>query len=219
MDCAAVIVAAGSSRRMGFDKLAAPLRGKPVLRWSVERLLAVPEIARVVVVCDESRFEALLSGDFEKPVLRVDGGTERQDSVFAGLSALGREIQHVAVHDGARPLVAPEDISTLLTAAREHRAASLARAVTETLKRTDAAGFVAAPVEREHLWFMETPQAFELPLLLDAYAKVRGEGVAVTDEVSAVQALGIPVKLVASTRPNLKITIPADLDLAAALGF
>ncbi|MES2661267.1 MAG: 2-C-methyl-D-erythritol 4-phosphate cytidylyltransferase [Verrucomicrobiota bacterium] len=214
--CSAILVAAGSSRRMGFDKLSAELGGVPVLRKTLEAFLAAESIAEIVVVCPEERWE-LLGENFSKPVKRVDGGAQRQDSVMAGLSALSLGSMLVAVHDGARPLVSPEDIDRCVRAASENRAAALARRVTETLKRSDAVDFSTEGVSREHLWFMETPQVFEIPLLMDAYAEVTARGLAITDEVSALEVIGVGVKLVESTHPNLKITTPADLALAAAL--
>jgi 2-C-methyl-D-erythritol 4-phosphate cytidylyltransferase len=201
---------------MGFDKLSAELAGVPVLRRTLDAFLKAKSIAEVVVVCPEDRWE-LLGGNFSKSVKRVDGGTDRQDSVAAGLAALALTSSMVAVHDGARPLVAPEDIDRCVSEAIEYRAASLARRVTETLKRSDAVDFNTEGVSREHLWFMETPQVFEIPLLMDAYVEVVARGHAVTDEVSALELMGIRVKFVESTRPNLKITTPADLALAEAL--
>ena len=201
---------------MGFDKLASPLGGLPVLRRTLEAFLAAESIAEVVVVCPQERWE-LLDGDFTKPVKRVDGGTDRQDSVAAGLAALSPDSRFVAVHDGARPLVSPEDIDRCVAAAVEHRAAALARRVTETLKRSDADDFSSAAVSREQLWFMETPQVFAISLLRQAYQAVASLGLAVTDEVSALEAIGARVKLVVSRHPNLKITTPADLALAEAL--
>ncbi len=201
---------------MGFDKLASPLGGLPVLRRTLEAFLAAESIAEVVVVCPQERWE-LLDGDFTKPVKRVDGGTDRQDSVAAGLAALSPDSRFVAVHDGARPLVSPEDIDRCVAAAVEHRAAALARRVTETLKRSDADDFSSAAVSREQLWFMETPQVFAISLLRQAYQAVASQGLAVTDEVSALEAIGARVKLVVSRHPNLKITTPADLALAEAL--
>ena len=199
---------------MGFDKLAAGLGGMPVLRRTLEALLAAESIAEIVVVCPPERWE-LLGGNFTKPVRRVDGGVERQDSVAAGLAAISTS--HVAVHDGARPLISPGDIDRCVAAAHEHRAAALARRATETLKRSDAAGFSAEAVSRERLWFMETPQVFKTALLAEAYAAVAAQGLAVTDEVSAMEILGVRVKLVESTGWNLKITTPADLALAEAI--
>jgi 2-C-methyl-D-erythritol 4-phosphate cytidylyltransferase len=214
--CSAILVAAGSSRRMGFDKLASPLAGVPVLRRTLDAFLAAESIAEIVVVCPEVRWY-LLGDGFSKPVTRVDGGADRQDSVAAGLAALAASADLVAVHDGARPLVSPEDIDRCVASAVKHRAAALARRVTETLKRSDAAGFSAEAVSRENLWFMETPQVFEIPLLREAYQSVSSRGLAVTDEVSALESIGVRVKFVESRHPNLKITTPADLALAEAL--
>jgi 2-C-methyl-D-erythritol 4-phosphate cytidylyltransferase len=216
-NAAAIIVAAGSSRRMGFDKLAADLGGMPVLRRTVEAFLSATSIRSVVVVCPEDRWGLLEGMNFSKPVTRCDGGADRQDSVAGGLAALHAECEWVAVHDGARPMVHPGDIDRCVAAAIECRAAALARRATETMKRSDAQDFCLETVSRENLWCMETPQVFERALLLEAYAAVSTGGLHVTDEVSAVQALGVRVKFIESRHPNLKITTPADLALATAL--
>ena len=211
----AVIVAAGSSRRAGFDKLAALLNGVPVLRRSVDAFVEAGAAA-VVVVCPPSRWEetGLASAAFPIPVLRVDGGAERQDSVAAGLAALPGETQMVAVHDGARPLVTPAGIRSCLEAAEDTGAAACAHPVVDTLKRADARGYsLPEPVSREHLWGMETPQIFNLALLQRAYAHVTEQGLVVTDEVSAVESVGVSTRLV-QVGANLKITLPGDLELA-----
>jgi 2-C-methyl-D-erythritol 4-phosphate cytidylyltransferase len=226
--CAAMIVAAGASRRMGFDKLAAELAGVSVLRRTVEAFLAAESISEVVLVCGESRMADLGFESQEgnvavvfhpqcptKPIRRVDGGAERQDSVAAGLAMISSDF--VAVHDGARPLIQLEEIHRCVAAALEHRAAALARRVTETLKRSDPEDFTTEAVSRERLWFMETPQVFEVALLQKAYAAVTGCGLTVTDEVSALEAIGVHVKLVESRHPNIKITTAADLALAEAI--
>lgn len=202
---------------MGFDKLAAELAGIPVLRRTLDAFLAAESISEVVIVCPEERWPLLGDGGFPKPVKRVDGGENRQDSVVAGLAALALESTFVAVHDGARPLVSPEDIDRCVAEASENRAAALARRVTETLKRSDSLDFSTEGVSRDLLWFMETPQVFEIPLLVDSYTEVAARGLTVTDEVSVMESVGVRVKLVESTRPNLKITTPADLALAEAL--
>jgi 2-C-methyl-D-erythritol 4-phosphate cytidylyltransferase len=212
--CTVILVAAGSSRRLGMDKLAWPLAGIPVLRRTLEAFLAADSIAAVVVVCPPHRWEMLGGMDFSKPVTRVDGGEKRQDSVLCGLAALDAHSRLVAVHDGARPLIAPADIDCCVAAAMAHRAAALARRATETMQRSDEQDFSALAVSRENLWCMETPQVFETTLLRDAYAVVAARGLLVTDEVSAVQTCGVRVKFVASRYPNLKITTAADLALA-----
>lgn len=211
----AVIVAAGSSRRAGFDKLAAPLAGVPVLRRSVDAFVAAGAAA-VVVVCPQSRWveTGLASARFPVPVSRVEGGAERQDSVAAGLAALPAGTRMVAVHDGARPLITPAGIRACLSAAEQSGAATCAHPVVDTLKRADATGnSLPEKVSRENLWGMETPQIFRLELLLRAYEHVKTHGLVVTDEVSALESLGIATRLVQGGA-NLKITLPGDLELA-----
>lgn len=217
MPTACIIVAAGSSQRMGFDKLAAPLNGIPVLARTVQAFCDAPSIDEIYVVCSPSRFESLLSRPFEKPMHRVDGGQSRQDSVQNGLDALAPEIKMVAVHDGARPLICVEDIETCLTHAKKYGASALARKVTETLKRADPEGFARVSVDRSLLWFMETPQCFRVNVLKRAYENVREQRLQVTDEVSAVESIGISSYLVESKSANLKITVPLDLELASHL--
>ncbi|YCM43243.1 IspD/TarI family cytidylyltransferase [Verrucomicrobiaceae bacterium 227] len=210
MSKAAIIVASGSSRRMGFDKLSADLRGKPVLWHSVHAFSALDEISQVIVVTTPERFDRL--SDLGPKLIRVNGGAERPDSVAAGLAALHGDITHVAIHDGARPLVSPAAILAAFQAAENSGAASLARRVTETLKRATPEGLTTASVERDNLWIMETPQVFSKDLILQAYARVESGDARITDEVSALQLLGQGTTLVENPSPNPKITIQTDLD-------
>jgi len=208
----AILVAAGSSRRMGFDKLAAIHNGKPVLAHTLDVFLACEAVSEIVVVCPAERFNSLFDpGTFPKPVRRIDGGAERHLSVAAGLAAVSPAAEFIAIHDAARPFVSQTDIFAALTAARVHGAVSLARRVTETLKRADADDFTAAPVPREHLWFIETPQVFRADLIRAAYKHVLENSLPVTDETSALEAIGAKTKLIPSTSPNPKITTPRDL--------
>lgn len=209
MTYAAIIVASGSSQRMGFDKLAAEWDGKPILWHSVRAFSSLKEIAQVVVVTPEERFAWLT--DFEK-LTRVDGGAERPDSVAAGLAALSSDISHVAIHDGARPLISAEAILATFKKAEQTGAAALARRVTETLKRATPDGISTESVSRDHLWMMETPQIFEKSLITQAYEKVRSGDALITDEVSALQLLGQGTHIVENNTPNPKVTVQADLD-------
>ena len=214
----AVIVAAGSSRRAGFDKLAALLDGEPVLCRSV-RAFAEAGCDEMVVVCPEERWREVGLNRMTLPcsLRRVDGGAQRQDSVAAGLAALSPGVQWVAVHDGARPLVTPSGILACLRAAEETGAAACAHPVVDTLKRADAQGrSLPEPISREGLWGMETPQIFRLELLRRAYDRVKELSRNVTDEVSAMELMGVPTRLV-QTGPNMKITLPGDLELAEML--
>jgi 2-C-methyl-D-erythritol 4-phosphate cytidylyltransferase len=215
--CCAILVAAGSSRRMGMDKLLWPLLGVPVLLRSIEAFAAADCIDSLIVVCPADRWLALDPPAFAKPLIRVDGGAERQDSVAEGLAAIPAGTQLVAIHDAARPLVHPDDIDRCVAAARSTGAATLARRVVETVKRSDALDFCLESVSREHLWAMETPQVFAVEALKDACAAVASRKLTVTDEVSAAQAVGLKIKFIESRHPNLKITSPADLALAEAL--
>lgn len=152
--CAAIIVAAGSSRRAGFDKLLAPLHGVKVLERSIRAFASCREITEIVVVCPEERFHAINGADLETeiPVTRVDGGAERHESVQNGLAALLYTPEFVAVHDGARPLITVEQISRCIQTAREYGAAASAHPVTDTLKRADKKRFtIPEQVERDGL--------------------------------------------------------------------
>ena len=202
---------------MGFDKLAAPLAGMPVLRRTVEAFLAAESISRIVIVGPPER-RGLLDGlEAEKPVDFTDGGAERADSVVRGLAALPDDIAFAAVHDGARPLVAADEIDRCVSEAIANGAAALARRATETMKRSDSDDFCAAAVDRENLWCMETPQVARVTDLLTGLEAGKARGIALTDEVSSLHAGGLRVKFVESRVPNPKITTPADLQWAAAL--
>lgn len=215
--CAAVIVAAGSSLRMGFDKLSAVLDGMPVLARTVRAFLDATSIDRIVVVCPRDRWSLIEGVATDKPVVRADGGERRQDSVMNGLVRLGSDVVRVAVHDGARPLISPGEIDRCVAMAAECGAAALAHRVADTLQRADERGDCIGPVDRVGLWCMETPQVVSLDLLRDAYQRVMDQGGCVTDEVSAVWQSGTTVRFVESREPNFKITTPADLALAAGV--
>ena len=221
MKLSAIIVAAGSSRRMGFDKLEADLGGESVLARSMMAFEATPSVFEFRVVTSPDKFEAITATadrlGLNKFVETLEGGAERHLSVHAGLSRVSREADLVAVHDGARPLVTPEAISNCASVAGETGAAALAHRVADTLKLGNDQGEVAGAVSRDHLWGMQTPQIFELELLHEAYQAVFERGDLVTDEVSALEAIGHPVKLVENPEPNLKITVPSDLVVAEAV--
>ncbi|MGI8601788.1 MAG: 2-C-methyl-D-erythritol 4-phosphate cytidylyltransferase [Verrucomicrobiales bacterium] len=217
----AVIVAAGSSRRMGFDKLFAELHGRPVLAWAIAAFEQCAEVSAIIVVASPARMSLVETTARQAAPQKfsavVAGGAERHLSVAAGLDAVPDSAELIAVHDGARPLVGVGDISSVVARARESGAAALAHPVVETLQRADGEQRVCKSIAREGIWAMETPQIFRRDLLVRAYRKVRAEGSSPTDEVSAVLGINHPVFLVASTHFNLKITRPNDLELAKRL--
>ena len=217
----AIIVAAGSSQRMGFDKLRADLLGRPVLAWTVAAFEACQAVAEIVLLTHagaESEIEDLIERErFAKVGKVLAGGAARHLSVWNGLQALDPAAEFVAVHDGARPLTTPTLIESCLARATATGAACAAAPVTDTIKRADPAGQVTASVDRTGLWAMQTPQIFSVSLLRRAYEAVLAAGAVVTDEASAVEQLGEPIALVANDDWNLKITYPRDLELAQQL--
>ena len=215
----AIIVAAGSSRRMGFDKLFAPLAGHPVLWHSLKAFGDCKEVDEILVVTREDgmdQVEALVADSKLKKVTKViSGGPERHISVWNGLQAVDATgSAYVAIHDGARPLTTPKLIRACLDLAKVHGAACCASQIPDTVKRASLEQMVTESVERTGLWAMQTPQIFSSGLILQAYAALMARHEMVTDEVSAVQKLGKKIALLKNDDWNFKITFPHDLELA-----
>jgi 2-C-methyl-D-erythritol 4-phosphate cytidylyltransferase len=211
-----IIVAAGSSERMGFDKLFAPVGSKPVIAHTIdafERTKSVDEI--VLVGRDDSLAELRkLLGAKTKVRQIIAGGAFRHDSVRAGLENIDPNADFIAVHDAARPMITPEKVLRVLVACQTHGAAALAEPITDTLKRADVDLVVRESVDRHQLYAMQTPQIFARELLVEAYRALAAKNESVTDEVSAVERLGRKVVLVPNQDFNFKITYPRDLQLA-----
>ena len=214
----AIIVAAGASQRMGFDKLLALLGDRPVLAHTIDAFERTPSVDEIILVARAERvreFEELVRQQgFKKVRSVIRGGDQRHDSVRAGLERLDKSATHVAVHDAARPLVTPEQIERVFELARLHGGAALAEPITNTLKRANEACVVTGGVPRENLYAMQTPQIFARNLLNEAYGKIGTANLSVTDEVSAVEHLGAKVVLLPNDEWNVKITYPRDLLLA-----
>lgn len=212
-----IIVAAGGSRRMGFDKLSADLGGTPVIARTLSAFDRCDAVSEIIVVTSKDRFDFIRQLGISKLATITEGGAERHLSVWNGIAETSAEYPLIAVHDGARPLVSPRMIEKCAATALEMGAATLAHRVVDTLKRSSKNGLeVAESVSRDDLWAMETPQIFQRDILTNAYHQVIENNSLVTDEVSAVQAAGDPVYFVENTEPNLKITVAGDLDLAKA---
>ncbi len=215
-----LIVAAGASRRMGFDKTTAPLAGRPLVAWSMAAFEACDDIGVCALVCAESRLEEFvtLAAPYKKFQLIVPGGTERMDSVMNGLQALEvRGPALVAVHDAARPLVTPALISRVVASAAEWGAAVAAEPVSDSLHRAAGAGHLVETVSRESLWSMQTPQVAGLTALREALESAKASGRAVTDEISALIQAGARPRAVFHGGLNFKVTFPRDLSLAEAV--
>lgn len=219
----AIIVAAGRGTRMGSGvaKLFLELAGKPVIAHTWRRFEEAAGVDDIVlVVRPESRdaFREVAEREgFRKPWRWADGGAERQDSVWNGLQAASQGTEVVAIHDGARPCVQPEVIEEALEAARLHGAAVVASRLTDTIKESDDGEVVSRHLDRNRLWAVQTPQAFRLEVIKRALEAARREDVVFTDDTAACDLIRQPVHLVATPRPNPKVTTPDDLPAVESL--
>ena len=217
--CGAVIVAAGSASRMGgIDKVMAPLGGEPMILRTVRAFEACEAVKEIVIVTREDLMGPIaeLCSGFTKIRSVVQGGSSRQESVKLGLLAFSKEVRLAAVHDGARPLVSVELIDKVIRAAHSYGAAAPAIPVKDTIKVFEG-GFIAATPDRSTLRAVQTPQVIDRDLLLGALEKAEQEGTALTDDCSAVEHIGMRVRLVEGEERNLKVTTPLDLKIAELL--
>ena len=200
--------------------------GKSLLQHSLERLGALPEIDRIVVAlaAEDSDWPMLLQHlptNITDKLLLAEGGAERMESVANALSALqpfAADDDWVLVHDAVRPCVHPSDVRKLMRELLQERAGGLlAVPVRDTLKESDGSQLVVRTVERSRIWQAATPQMFRFAVLQRAIQRVQAEHKIVTDEASAVESLGLPVRLVPGRSDNIKVTYPEDLVLAAAV--
>lgn len=223
---AAIIAAAGVGKRMGHQlpKPYLPLGGKPILAHTLKVFEAIPEIREVTVVVhpddlDYCQDNVIARFNFKKVLRLVPGGKERQDSVYHALKALKNEdeLEIVLVHDGVRPFVTPEMVRQVIDAARRHGGAVLGLPAQDTLKKVDTEGLVCRTLDRNDIWQIQTPQAFQAPLLWRAFTEAYSRDFYGTDEAALLEELHQTVAVVAGSPFNLKITTPEDLELAEAI--
>lgn len=217
--CGAVIVAAGSASRMGgIDKVMAPLGGEPMILRTARAFEDCETVKEIVIVTRQDLMGPIaeLCSGFTKIRSVVQGGSSRQESVKLGLLAFSKEVRLAAVHDGARPLVSGELIDKVIRAAHSYGAAAPAIPVKDTIKVFEG-GFIAATPDRSTLRAVQTPQVMDRDLLLGALEKAEQEGIALTDDCSAVEHIGMRVRLVEGEERNLKVTTPLDLKIAELL--
>jgi 2-C-methyl-D-erythritol 4-phosphate cytidylyltransferase len=217
----AVVVAAGRSQRMGFDKLLTPLGGRPLLLHTLERLLLAgtpEEIILVIRPGSQAEMEAVIAPLRDQGNIRlVDGGAQRQDSVQAGLRAVSDSSEYVMVHDAARPFVTKELVDTVLAAAKLSDAAVCGAPCSDSVKEVAEDGLVVRTIDRSKLWTVQTPQIFRTKLLREAYRAALKNGDIFTDDTAVVEKMGHPVRIVLYNGINLKVTTPSDWSLAEAL--
>lgn len=221
MHVAALIIAAGIGSRMGgpVNKHLLLIAGRPVLAHTLSTFQACPAIDDIVLVGGQDRLDIYQSivADYDISKVRavVPGGETRQDSSANGLAALG-DVDIVCVHDGARPLVTQRVIIESVQQAAVHGAAIVAVPVKDTIKMGTEDTFVQETLQREHLWQVQTPQAFRSALLRQAQAAAQGVFVG-TDDSVLVERMGLPIKIVQGEYSNIKITTADDLVIAEYL--
>ena len=217
--CGAVIVAAGTASRMGgIDKVMAELDGEPMILRTVRTFQNSDAIKEIVVVTREDLILPImrLCAGLDKVQAVVCGGKSRQESVQLGLNALSSKVKLVAVQDGARPLITDAVIDRTVRAAHSYGAAAPAVPVKDTIK-TVKGGVVKDTPDRATLQAVQTPQVFDFDLLRGALKKAAADGAAVTDDCSAVERMGMSVKIVEGDERNIKVTTPVDLKIATLL--
>ena len=222
MSVYALIVAAGRSERCAgaVPKQFRPVCGQPLLAWTISRFERAASIDKIVVVVAEENLlytnsKVVDPYGFSKVIKIVPGGETRADSVLLGLKSLPLSTEITAIHDGARPLVTPSDIDKVVTTAKTERAAMLARPATDTVKRVKG-GYILSTLERESLYYAQTPQVFQHDLILEAHDK-RDEKSGITDDAMLVEAMGFKVRVVEPENSNMKVTTPDDLVMVEAI--
>lgn len=217
--CGAVIVAAGSASRMeGIDKIMTPLGDDPVIVHSVRAFQECDVIKEIILVTREDLLVPVMNlcSGFDKVKAVVVGGKDRTESVNNGLNALSSKVKLAAIHDGARPLIDWQTIDRTVRAANSYGAAAPAIPVKDTIKEV-AGGVVKNTPDRSTLQAVQTPQVFDFDLIRGALEKAKADEVKLTDECSAVEHMGMSVKIVKGEERNLKITTPMDLKIAQML--
>lgn len=217
--CGAVIVAAGSARRMeGVDKIMMDFGGQPLIMRTVRAFEECDAVKEIVIVTRPELVAQLmhLCAGIPKVTAIVTGGDSRKKSVELGIAALSKKAKLVAVQDGARPFVTWKLIDRVVRAAGTYGAAVPGIPVKDTVKEVGG-GIVKGTPDRKNLRAVQTPQVFDIDLLKGALKKAEDDGIEITDDAAAVEHMGMSVKLVEGDERNFKITTPMDLKIAYML--
>lgn len=219
--CTAVVLAAGNSQRMGRDKILMPLGGMPVIAHTLKALQASDCIDEIVVV---TRYESLqevadICHDYgiTKTSKVVLGGKTRTESSLMGVSNADERARYIAIHDGARPFLTDKLIERVVHSAQQHDAAAPAIAPTDTVRVLNSKGVVTETPSRDLVALMQTPQVFMTELIKAALTRARDKGVKITDDCSAVEAMGYKVTVVAGEQDNIKLTTARDMYIAEGI--
>lgn len=218
--CSAVVVAAGASERMGEDKLALEVGGVPVLLRSLLCLERCDEIDEIIVVTQPEGLASVSrlckSGGVTKAAKVVCGGATRTQSALAGVCAADRKAKIICIHDAARPFASDALISAAVRAAVDYKSAAPAVPVKDTIRIVDGGGDAETP-DREKVFAMQTPQAFDADIIKAALTAAVQSGKSFTDDCAAAEAIGVPAHLTRGEEDNIKLTTPLDIPLAEAI--
>lgn len=213
-----IIVAAGTGKRMKsvIAKQYIELKGRTILSYTVETFNKSEYIDEIILVTSKEaidfvRKEIVLKYGFDKVKAVVEGGAERQNSVYNGLQAVSADCDVVLIHDGVRPFVADKYISELESIAMEYGACVLGVPVKDTIKICDERGYIIDTPERATLWLAQTPQCFKYDVIMRAYDAATAQGYYGTDDSMLVERMGTKIKMVKGDYNNIKITTPEDL--------
>lgn len=216
--CGAVVLAAGSARRMGFDKMTVMLDGVPVLIRAISAFERSPLINEVVVVTREDRLAEIADlceqYQLKKVTAVVSGGKTRTESALAGVMAQKHDSALTAIHDGARPFVSQELIARAVERASIQYAAVPVIKSTDTLREVNDEGTLTGILDREHVVRVQTPQIFLTDLVKGALSDAVKRGMSFTDDATAVERMGLVIKSVPGDEDNIKLTTPQDLVIA-----
>ena len=222
MKVSAIIPAAGMGIRMGsqIPKQFLSLAGKPILHQTLsvlDQCSIVDEIILVVSGNEIEKAQQQFQDSLAKITKIIEGGRERQDSVYNGLQSLDPEADIVVIHDGVRPFVSADIIRETVEAAHKFGAAITAIPVSDTIKKVNEGGLVERTIDRNGLWRVQTPQAFQVSLLKEAFAKAQADNFYGTDESALIEYLGREVKVIPGSEFNIKITRSEDLVLGETI--
>ena len=219
--CSVVVVAAGSSERMGSDKMLMTRGAKPVIIRTLMAFQQSPMVDDIVVVTRQEKIMGLADMiklyDISKVTQVISGGATRMESALAGVSAVKEGAKLIAIHDGARPLVTQGVIRRVVEAANEHMAAVPAVPCVDTMKQVNQEGVVIGSVDRSSVVRVQTPQVFDADLIKGALSRAVEKNLPLTDDCSAMEMMGVKTYVVEGDAGNIKLTEPDDMILAEAI--
>ena len=215
-----IVLAAGAGRRMGYteNKIFIKLGNRSIIQWTLSHIDTVKEIDEVILVVadgESSYMEQHIAPlQLSKSIKIINGGKERQDSVYAGLQAVNDDAGIILVHDGARPLATSELFERVIEGARAHGAVTIGVPSTDTIKRVDIDGQVLETLNRTELMNIQTPQCFQKDIFKEAHESAKRDAYMGTDDVSLVEYIGKDVYILPGDYKNIKVTTPNDIAVA-----